>query len=113
MWRVSTSRPTVELGIKSQCQTPLSRAVEKDDETVAALLLKYDAQPDLEDKAGWKPLSRAVERGSMAIVQLLLAQGVKMNYNYNIGVGGLPIHTELMADTILVYYYSLTGFILD
>ena len=74
----------MELGIKSQCQTPLSRAVEKDDETVAALLLKYGAQPDLKDKDGWKPLSRAVERGSAAIVQLLLAQGVKMDYNYDI-----------------------------
>ena len=74
----------MELGIESQCQTPLSRAAEKDDETVAELLLKYGAQPGLEDKDGWKPLSRAVERGSAAIVQLLLAQGVKMDYNYNI-----------------------------
>ena len=48
------------------------------------LLLKYGAQPDLEDNTGWKPLSRAVERGSAAIVQLLLAQGVKMDYNYKI-----------------------------
>ena len=48
------------------------------------LLLKYGAQPDLEDDYGSTPLSRAVEKGSAAIVQLLLAQGAKMNYVYNI-----------------------------
>ena len=79
----------MELGIKSQCQTPLSRAAEKDDETVAELLLKYGAQLDLEDKDGLKPLSRAVERGSATIVQLLLAQGAKMDYNYNIVSGSI------------------------
>jgi hypothetical protein len=29
------------------------------------------------------PLSCAVEEGSVAVVQLLLAQGVKTDYNYN------------------------------
>ena len=48
------------------------------------LLFKYGAQPDLEDEHGSTPLSRAVEKGSAAIVQLLLAQGAKMNYVYNI-----------------------------
>ena len=47
------------------------------------LLLKYGAQPDLEDDYGLTPLSRAVEKGSVAIVQLLLVQGAKMNYVYN------------------------------
>jgi ankyrin repeat protein len=48
------------------------------------LLLKYGAQPDLEDDYGSTPLSRAVEQGSAAIVQLLLAQGVKMGDPYKV-----------------------------
>jgi len=48
------------------------------------LLLKYGAQPDLEDENGCTPLSRALESGSASIAQLLLAQGAKVNYNYSI-----------------------------
>ena len=48
------------------------------------LLLKNGAQPDLEDEDRHTPLSRAVEGGNASIVQLLLAQGAKMDYNYSI-----------------------------
>ena len=55
------------------------------------LLLKNGAQPDLEDENGCTPLSRAIEGTSFsgiiegenaAIVELLLAQGVKVDYRY-------------------------------
>jgi len=41
-------------------RTPLSRAVETGDEIIVELLLKYGAQPDLEDRGGQAPLSRAI-----------------------------------------------------
>lgn len=53
-------------------------------ETVVELLLKNGAQPELEDEHRRTPLARAIERRNVSIVQLLLAQGVKTDYNYNI-----------------------------
>ena len=35
------------------------------------LLLKYGAQPDLEDRDGQTPLSRAIRAGNTVLVQLL------------------------------------------
>ncbi|KAN0068732.1 hypothetical protein V8E54_012901 [Elaphomyces granulatus] len=67
--------------------TPLSRAVEKGDKAVVELLLKNGAQPDFEDEKGWTPLSRVIEgdKGEHAVVvQLLLAEGVKVNYRYEL-----------------------------
>jgi ankyrin repeat protein len=60
----------------------LSRAAEKGDKEVVELLLKNEAQPDLEDENGWTALSRAIEGGHAVVVQLLLAQGVEVNYWY-------------------------------
>jgi ankyrin repeat protein len=48
------------------------------------LLLKNGAQPDFEDEGGCKPLSRAIETGNAAVVELLLAQGAKVDYRYRI-----------------------------
>ena len=48
------------------------------------LLLENDAQPNLGDEKGQTPLSRAVENRSIAVIQLLLAKEVKMDYKYNI-----------------------------
>ena len=62
----------------------MSRAAEKGDERVVKLLLKNGAGPDFEDEGGQTPLSRAVEGGTVAVVQLLLAEEVKMDYKYNI-----------------------------
>jgi ankyrin repeat protein len=62
----------------------LSRAAEKGDETVVKLLLEDGARPDFEDEGGQTPLSRAVEGGSVAVLQLLLAKEVKIDYKYNI-----------------------------
>ena len=48
------------------------------------LLLESGAGLDFEDEGGQTPLSRAVEGGTVAVVQLLLAEEVKMDYKYNI-----------------------------
>ena len=48
------------------------------------LLLENGAQPDFEDENGETPLTRAVEEGSVAVVQLLLAKEVKMDYKYTL-----------------------------
>ena len=61
----------------------MSRAAENGDKAVVELLLKNGAQPDFEDERGCTPLSRAIDRRSgehVVVVQLLLAQGVKVNY---------------------------------
>ena len=60
----------------------MSLAAEKDDKIVVELLLKHGAQPDLEDENKCTPLSRAIETGNAAVVELLLAQGVKVDYQY-------------------------------
>ena len=48
------------------------------------LLLKNGAQPDLEDWNNCRPLSRAIETGNAAVVELLLAQGAKVDYQFAI-----------------------------
>ena len=62
----------------------MSQAAEKGDKAVVELLLKNGAQPDFEDEKGWTPLSRAIEREHAAVVQLLLAAEVKVNYRYEL-----------------------------
>ena len=62
----------------------MSRAAQLGDERVVKLLLENGVQPDFEDMSGQKPLSRAIEGGHVAVVQLLLASQVKVNYNYRI-----------------------------
>ena len=65
----------------------MSRAAENGDKAVVELLLKNGAQPDFEDEKGCTPLSRAIDgyRGEhVVVVQLLLAQRVKVNYRYEL-----------------------------
>ena len=68
----------------------MSRAAEKGDKAVVELLLKNGAQPDFEDEKGCTPLSRAIEGDGeddgehAVVVQLLLAEGVKVNYRYEL-----------------------------
>ena len=71
----------------------MSRAAENGDKAVVELLLKNGAQPDFEDEKGWTPLSRAIEGEHAVVVQLLLAQGVKVNYQY--GVVSKSNHTGI------------------
>jgi ankyrin repeat protein len=49
---------------------------------VVELLLKNGAQPDFEDEYRCTPLPRAIEEGEVGVVELLLAQGVEVNYRY-------------------------------
>ena len=49
------------------------------------------------------PLSRAIEGGNVGVVELLLAQGVEVNYQYII-VSKFDRSTELIADIVLLYY---------
>jgi ankyrin repeat protein len=61
----------------------LSRAAEDGDKAIVELLLKNGAQQDFEDERGCTPLSRAIDSRMgehVVVVQLLLAQGVKVNY---------------------------------
>ena len=62
----------------------MSRAAEKGNERFVNLLLENGAGPDFEDEHGQTPLSRAIEGGNIAVIQLLLAKEVKMDYKYNI-----------------------------
>jgi ankyrin repeat protein len=48
------------------------------------LLLQNSASPDFEDWYGRTPLVRAIENGRVAVVQLLLARGVKTDYKYTV-----------------------------
>jgi ankyrin repeat protein len=81
----------------------LSRAAEKGDKAVVELLLENGAQPDFEDEKGCTPLSRAIEGEHSVVVQLLLAEGVKLNYRYEL-VSKSNYTTRLTADTVLLYY---------
>jgi ankyrin repeat protein len=60
------------------------RAVENGYERVVELLLQNGASPDFDDRYGWTSLAWAVEGGNVAILRLLLAQGAKIDYIYNI-----------------------------
>jgi hypothetical protein len=60
-------------------------AADKGHEAVVKLLLETGkVNPDLKDGNGWTPLSHAVEGGSVGVVQILLAEGVKTDYQYKI-----------------------------
>ena len=48
------------------------------------LLLEHGAQLDFEDEDGCTPLSRAIETTNVAVIELLLAQGAKVDYQYRI-----------------------------
>ena len=65
----------------------MSQAAENGDKAVVELLLKNGARPDFEDEKGRMPLSRAIEGDDgehAVVVQLLLAEGVKVNYRYEL-----------------------------
>jgi ankyrin repeat protein len=61
------------------------------------LFLENGALPDFSDVTGQTPLSRAIERGHVAVVQLLLAKDVKMDYRYNIVSEPHPYTNESQA----------------
>ena len=51
---------------------------------VMKLLLENGAQPDFEYKTGCTPLSLAIEIGSVALIELLLPRGGKVDYLYKV-----------------------------
>jgi ankyrin repeat protein len=56
------------------------------------LLLKHEAQLDFEDEDRCTPLSRAIETGNAAIIELLLAQGAKVDYQYKFVSKSTDLH---------------------
>jgi ankyrin repeat protein len=76
----------IEAGSEDETRMALLvSAAKKDHEAVIKLLLetgKIDLE--LKDEDGRTPLSFAVEGGSVAVVQLLLVEGVKTDYKYKI-----------------------------
>jgi len=103
----------------------LSRAAERGDIAVVELLLKNGAQPDFEDEKGCTPLSRAIEgeateqdevevreegEGERAVVvQLLLAQGAKVNYRYELKEGTTtPLSRAVERGNEVVVWLLLT-----
>jgi len=64
------------------------------------LLLKYGAQPDFEDEGERTPLSRAIETGNTAVIELLLAQGAKVDYQYNIPGDWWPDYLYPLLDRL-------------
>ena len=71
------------------------------------LLLKNGAQPDFEDEDRCTPLSRAMEIGDAAVIELLLAQGAKADYQYKIVSKFQLIYIISAADTVLLLLCSL------
>jgi ankyrin repeat protein len=55
-----------------------------DQRGVVKLLLKNGAQLDFEDEDSCTPLLRAIERGNTTIVEVLLAQGAKVDYRFKV-----------------------------
>ena len=81
----------------------LLSAAEKDHEAVVKLLLetgKIDLE--LKDRNGRTPLSCAVEGGSVAVVQLLLAEGVKTDYKYKIVSRFNHISTSTVSTRLMI-----------
>ena len=72
------------------------------------LLLENGAQPDFGDEDGQTPLSRAVGNRSVAVVQLLPAKEVIMDFNCNFVSECHPYPSEslldLMPDTVILDY---------
>jgi Ankyrin repeats (3 copies) len=65
-------------------RTPLSYATERGYARTVKRLLDYNADFNSECKARWTPFSRAIEGGNTAIVQILLAKGVKIDNRYEL-----------------------------
>ena len=83
----------------------MSRAAEKGDERVVKLLLENGAQPDFGDINGQTPLSRAIWKGSVAVVQLLLAKEVKIDFKYNVVRERHPHLNESLLDRWLILLF--------
>jgi ankyrin repeat protein len=64
-------------------RTPLSYAMERRNSRMVELL-DYNVDLNSECEDGWTPFSRAIEGGSVAIVQIILAKGVKIDNRYKL-----------------------------
>ncbi|KAN0087362.1 hypothetical protein V8E54_001050 [Elaphomyces granulatus] len=78
---------SIERGSAAVVQLLLAKGAKIDNRyelEVVELLLKNRSQPDLEDEDSCTPLSRAIEGGNAEVVELLLALGVKVDYQYRL-----------------------------
>ena len=84
----------------AQCGAPylkseLDSIVASGRKVVVELLLRNGAQPDSELEVRKRcTLSRAIHEGHMAVIELLLTQGAKVNYQY----GHVSIFNEAKLD---------------
>ena len=62
------------------------------------LLLENGAQPDFKAQNSQTPLSRAVDGENVAVVQLLIAKGAKINFKYKIVSERHPRLNESLLD---------------
>ena len=91
--------------IEQFSSTPLCEAALRGRIEIVALLLKYGAKCDVEDKLGSTPLHLASSKGHTEVVKLLLEQGAKCNVEDQEGSTPLHLassngHTEVVKELL-------------
>jgi hypothetical protein len=66
----------------------------------------YMPMADFEVEKRYTPLSQAIETGNAAVIELLLAQGAKVDYQYTIVSNSID-YIRSAADTALLYDYRM------
>ena len=88
--------------------TPLHLAVEKNDETLVKLLLKNDADVDIQDGVGDTPLHVSAHRKIFGISQLLIESGCNINLSNFIGRTPLDLAFSGRNETLVKMLLKMT-----
>lgn len=83
-------------------RSPLMHAAERNQASLIDLLLRYQSNPNWQNKQGWSPLMVAADSGSTAAVKALLAGKADVNLSNTGGANALMIaeahgHTEIVT----------------